>query len=116
MDNVAEFSGFSPAGIQFLIDLAKHNDRTWFEANKETYQVSLLEPALSFVVALGTRLQALAPAINIDTRTDGRGVLMRMHRDTRFSTDKSPYKTNIAGILREGQEKKMESPAYGFQL
>lgn len=116
MHTLPPFSGLPPAGMQFLADLAAHNDRAWFEAHKDEYETALLEPAQSFIVALGTRLQVLAPGINCDTRTDGRGVLVRIHRDTRFSADKSPYKTRISGLFREGQQKKMESPAFGFQF
>jgi uncharacterized protein (TIGR02453 family) len=116
MDMIPPFSGFPPAGMQFLADLAENNDRAWFEAHKDEYEQSLLEPAQSFIVALGTKLQTLANGISCDTRTDGRGVLMRIHRDTRFSADKSPYKTRISGLFREGKQKKMESPAFGFQI
>jgi uncharacterized protein (TIGR02453 family) len=76
----------------------------------------LLEPAQAFVFGLGRRLQTLAPDIRIDTRTDGTGVLMRIHRDTRFSQDKTPYKTTVSGLFWEGQQKKTESPAFGFQM
>ena len=76
----------------------------------------MIAPAQAFVAALGERLQALDPAIVVDTRTNGSGVLMRFNRDTRFSKDKSPYKTNISGMFGNGQGKKAEQPAYGFQM
>jgi len=116
MESLPPFTGFPKAGLQFLADLAENNDHNWFEAHKTAYEVSLLAPAQLFVVALGTKLQTLASGITCDTRTDGRGVLMRIHRDTRFSADKSPYKTRLAGLFREGRTKKMESPAFGFQI
>ena len=99
MDTQIAFTGFPQAGLKFLSDLAAHNERTWFEAHKEEYQKTLLEPAQAFVVALGVRLQALSNGINYDTRTDGRGVLMRIHRDIRFSQDKTPYNTHISCLL-----------------
>lgn len=116
MDTIPLFSGFPQAGMHFLADLAANNDRTWFEAHKDEYEAFLLTPAQSFIVALGAKLQTLADGISCDTRTDGRGVLMRIHRDTRFSADKSPYKTRISGLFRDGKQKKMESPAFGFQI
>jgi uncharacterized protein (TIGR02453 family) len=64
---------------------------------------------------LGNKLQGIAPDIRCDRRSDGSGVLMRIHRDTRFSNDKTPYKTNISGLFWHGR-KKTESPAFGFQL
>jgi uncharacterized protein (TIGR02453 family) len=116
MDITPAFTGFPKAGLQFLADLAQNNDRVWFEANKHIYETSLLEPAQAFIMALGKKLENLAEDIVYGPQTDGRGVLMRMHRDTRFSADKSPYKTRVSGLFREGRQKKMESPAFGFQI
>ncbi len=116
MGNLFTFTGFPQEGIQFLDDLATHNEHNWFEAHREVYQSALIEPAQAFVMALGTQLQTLLEDIHVDTRTNGAGVLMRMHRDTRFSTDKTPYKTNISGLFWEGSAKKTESPAFGFQI
>ena len=116
MESLPAFSGFPQAGIEFLANLAAHNERAWFEFHKEEYRTLLLEPAQAFVMALGAKLQTLASDIRIDTRTDGSGVLMRIHRDTRFSKNKTPYKTNISGLFWEGSAKKTESPAFGFQI
>ena len=93
-----------------------NNNKEWFQANKRTYEAALLAPAQEYVAALGSRLQELDPAIVFDTRTDGRGVLMRFYRDTRFTKDKSPYKINIAGMFTDGQGKKTTRPAYGFHM
>src|SRR5215831_4115203 len=98
MNNSLIFAGFPKAGIEFLADLAANNNRSWFESHREEYQTRALEPAQTFVTALGTKLQTLAGDIRVDTRTDGSGVLMRIHRDTRFSKDKARYKTNISGL------------------
>jgi uncharacterized protein (TIGR02453 family) len=116
MNDQTTFSGFPPEGRQFLRDLAANNNRAWFEAHKDTYQTKLLGPAVDYVVAVGARLQALDQAIRFDTRTNGQGTLMRIHRDTRFSQDKSPYKTAVAGIFWDGAGKKMERPAFGFHM
>lgn len=116
MSETDTFNGFPEAGLQFLRDIEVHNNKAWFEENRGTFDASLIAPAQDFVAALGSRLQTLDPAIVIDTRTDGRGVLMRFYRDTRFSKDKSPYKTNIAGMFSDGQGKKTERPAYGFHM
>jgi uncharacterized protein (TIGR02453 family) len=115
MDTQIAFTGFPQAGLEFLTDLAAHNERAWFEAHKKAYQEMLLEPAQAFVVALGVKLQALSSDIHYDTRTDGRGVLMRIHRDIRFGRDKTPYNTHLRGLFWEGNHKKNESPAFGFQ-
>jgi uncharacterized protein (TIGR02453 family) len=116
MGEIATFDGFPEAGLQFLRDIEVNNNKEWFEENRETFDTCLIAPAQDFVAALGSRLQEIEPAIIFDTRTDGRGVLMRFYRDTRFSKDKSPYKTNIAGMFSDGQGKKTERPAYGFHM
>jgi uncharacterized protein (TIGR02453 family) len=110
------FTGFPRDGLAFLADLAAHNERAWFVAHKQAYQSTLLEPAQAFVVVLGERLRALAPGIRADPRTDGRGTLMRLSRDTRFSDDKTPYKTELSGLFWEGDGEKTACPAFGFRL
>ncbi|MGW8249463.1 MAG: DUF2461 domain-containing protein [Anaerolineales bacterium] len=110
------FPGFPPAGIQFLSELGENNNKEWFTANKSRFEQDLLEPAVAFVAAVGEGLRAFSPAIQVDLRTNGSGTLMRIYRDVRFSKDKSPYKTSVAGMWWEGQGKKTHSPAYGFHL
>lgn len=110
------FTGFPSAGTQFMRELAQHNEKPWFEANKARYIRDVQSPALALVVALGERLQAYFPEIRYDTRTNGSGTLMRIHRDVRFSPDKSPYKTNVAMMFSAGTGKKMEGPGFGLQI
>ena len=116
MSETDSFDGFPEAGLQFLRDIEVNNNKEWFQANKGLYEAELLAPAQDFVMALGSRLQVIEPGIVFDTRTDGRGVLMRFYRDTRFSKDKSPYKVNIAGMYTDGQGKKTERPSFGFHM
>jgi uncharacterized protein (TIGR02453 family) len=110
------FTGFPPDRLAFLADLAVHNEQAWFAAHKQAYQATLLEPAQAFVSALGERLQTLAPGIHVDPRSDGRGTLMRLARDTRFSDDKTPYKIELSGLFWEGDGQKTACPAFGFRL
>jgi uncharacterized protein (TIGR02453 family) len=116
MGETVVFEGFPEAGLQFLRDIKANNNKEWFEANRDRYDTALLAPAKDFVAALGSRLQGLEPEIVIDTRTNGSGVLMRFYRDTRFSKDKSPYKTALAGLFNDGQGKKTERPSFGFHM
>ena len=111
-----EFGGFPAASQQFLAELAANNRREWFLEQRERYQRDLLAPAQAFCVALGERLQAIAPGIRYDPRANGQGSLLRIHRDTRFSRDKSPYKTVVGMLFWEGAGKKMAHPAFGFEL
>ncbi|MCB9390735.1 MAG: DUF2461 domain-containing protein [Acidimicrobiia bacterium] len=110
------FLGFSDDTLDFLADLTIHNDKEWFEANRDRYRDVVLAPAVDFVVAVGEGLQQRIPDIRFDTRTNGSGSLMRIHRDTRFSKDKSPYKTSVSGMWWQGDGKKMNRPGFGFQL
>lgn len=110
-----DFTGFSAEGLQFMRDLAANNTREWFEARKPAYIDTVQTPAVALVAALGARLQDLVPDVTVDTRTNGSGNLMRLHRDTRFSADKSPYKTHVPMMFPVGG-KKMDSPGFGLQI
>jgi uncharacterized protein (TIGR02453 family) len=110
------FNGFPSETLDFLRDLEGNNNRDWFEANKERYERVLLEPAVEFVTAVGSGLQHVAPEIQVDPRTNGQGVLMRIYRDVRFSKDKSPYKTAVSGVFTDGKGKKMTRPGFGFYM
>jgi uncharacterized protein (TIGR02453 family) len=85
---------FKPATLAFLEELAAHNERDWFEANKTRYEADVREPALAFIRAMAAPLTTISTHFSADDRKVG-GSLMRIHRDVRFSRDKSPYKTNI---------------------
>jgi uncharacterized protein (TIGR02453 family) len=110
------FNGFPKEGLEFLADLGKNNNRKWFEAHKKIYQEKVIEPAQAFVETLGAELEAVFPRINYDTRLDGSGSLMRIYRDTRFSKDKSPYRTYLGIFFWEGAGKKMENPGFFFSI
>jgi len=106
---------FSPALFTFLADLREHNDRDWFNANKARYEADLLEPALDFVEAFGPRLEAISPHFVADPRRTG-GSLFRIYRDTRFSKDKSPYKTTAGLFFRHERGKETAAPGFYLHL
>ena len=85
---------FTPALFAFLRELEANNEKAWWDANKDRYQTVVRDPALDFITDFGGRLQKLSPHFVADARTTG-GSLMRPYRDTRFSNDKTPYKTNV---------------------
>lgn len=85
------FSGFRPEAIDFLADLAQNNDRAWFQPRKADYERLLKEPMEALVAALAERFEAR----DIPLRADPKRSMFRIYRDTRFSKDKSPYKTNV---------------------
>ena len=97
----------------FLGDLATHNERAWFEQNRARYEAKVRDPFLRFLNDLEPKLRKIAPHVIVDSRPSG-GSMMRIHRDTRFSKDKSPYKTNIAAHFElEGVE---GGPAFYLHL
>ena len=111
------FEGFPVDALRFLYELSQNNDKSWFDANKQRYKENIIAHVPAFVSALGERLKAeISPGIVYDTRTNGAGSMMRIYRDTRFSKDKTPYKTNMAFAFWEGPRKKMENPSFGLQF
>lgn len=84
------FAGFSPKALAFLRGLADHNERPWFEAHRADYEAHLKAPLRAFVEEIDVRLATTVPEITGDPRRS----IFRIHRDIRFSKDKSPYKTH----------------------
>lgn len=89
------FEGFAPAAIQFLADLAEHNERAWFQPRKAEYERLLKRPMAQLCVAVAERFVARdMPLLSDPVRSP-----FRIYRDTRFSRDKSPYKTHLAATF-----------------
>jgi uncharacterized protein (TIGR02453 family) len=99
--------------FRFLGELRRHNNREWFNANKDRYLAEVRDPLLAFVTAVAPGLRAISPRIVTDPRPT-RGSLLRIYRDTRFSRDKTPYKTNAALSFRIGARN--EAPGYYLHL
>lgn len=104
---------FTKATFKFLDELTANNNREWFEANKPRYESLVREPAMEFIAAMGPVLETFAPHFHANPRKVG-GSLMRVFRDTRFSRDKTPYKTNIGVQFRHELGKDVHAP--GFYL
>lgn len=104
---------FSPELLAFLRQLKRNNKREWFTANKERFEQFAREPLLRFIADFAPRLKKISPHFVADARPTG-GSLFRIYRDTRFSRDKSPYKTWVA--MRFGHEKAKDVHAPGFYL
>ncbi len=114
MVNAHTFPGFPKRTVPFFRELATHNDRDWFAAHKAEYEAAVMEPSRAFVLAMGERLRRLSPGIKAEPRTDGS--LFRIFRDTRFSHDKSPYKTNLGIYFWEGPGPRLGNSGYYFHL
>ena len=95
---------FTRDTLAFLRDIAKHNDRAWFTANKARYEEVVKTPSEEFAAAVATKLK-MEPHV------------MRIYRDTRFAKDKSPYKTNIGiGFHRTGGRVTEGAPGYYLHI
>jgi uncharacterized protein (TIGR02453 family) len=86
---------FPPEAITFLKGLEKHNTRDWFQPRKEIFDTKLKEPMLAFVETINAEVLKFAP----EHITEPKKSVYRIYRDTRFSKDKTPYKTHLGAIF-----------------
>ncbi len=107
------FAGFPADFFLFFDQLRRNNERDWFNANKDRFQQSVLEPMSAFITAMQPRLAAISRNFVADPRPHG-GSMFRIYRDTRFSKDKTPYKTHAACHFRHAAGKNAHAP--GFYL
>ena len=108
-------NSFSPAMFTFLRELREHNDREWFNANKQRYTDTVRDPALEFIRSFETHLKKISPHFNADARPVG-GSLFRIYRDTRFSHDKTPYKTHVGIHFRHEVAQTAHAPGFYLHL
>lgn len=110
MSDETVFAGFTKETVRFYTALRRNNDRAWFEANRETYERHVLAPAKLFVTAMGRRLRTVVPGLVAVPAVNKS--IFRINRDTRFSLDPSPYKTNLGLYFWDGARSRMESAGY----
>jgi len=108
---MSRYAGFEPESIAFLEELSANNNRDWFREHKPRYEEQVLDVALRFIQSMQDPLAEFAPHfVAVPTRVGGS--LMRVYRDTRFSRDKTPYKTNVGIQFRHELAKDVHSPGY----
>ena len=90
------FPGFSAESLQFFRSLARNNNREWFLPRKPVFEQQVKQPMYGLVNRLNGAMARFAP----DYRTEPAKAVYRFYRDTRFSKDKSPYKTHMAASFR----------------
>ena len=100
-----------PALVEFLTGLAQNNTRPWFVWNKPAYDV-LREEFETLVADLVTRVARFDRKLG---PVDPKKAMFRIYRDTRFSKDKTPYKTHFSAAIRERAKKGLE-PGYYFHI
>lgn len=110
----SSFTGFTRATVSFFETLRDNNRKEWFEGNRRVFDGEVSPQARSFVVSMGERLREIAPAASAIPAIDKS--IFRIHRDTRFSPDKSPYKPHLGILFWEGSRPKLECSGFYFHL
>jgi uncharacterized protein (TIGR02453 family) len=106
---------FGPQLFRFLRDLKANNRREWFLANKDRYERHARRPMLQFITDFGPELRKISRQFVADPRPVG-GSMFRIHRDTRFARDKSPYKLMVAAQFRHVRGKNVHAPGFYLHL
>lgn len=102
---------FAPELFNFLLELRYNNHRAWFQANKHRYEILVRQPFLRFIEDFAPRLHKISPDYIAGSRS-----LFRIHRDTRFSANKSPYKTHAAAQFRHRLGQDVHVPGFYIHL
>src|ERR1041385_165329 len=106
---MAGFPGFPAEGMAFLRALQKNNRREWFQPRKQIYEEQVKAPMIELVRRVTAAMLDFAP----DYVREPEKAVFRIYRDTRFSKDKTPYKTHIAAVFhRRGMEKESGGGLY----
>jgi uncharacterized protein (TIGR02453 family) len=103
---------FRPEALAFLRNLAKHNDRAWFQPRKAQFEAELKEPMLAVIRKVTDAMMDFAPNFIRPAEKS----LFRIYRDTRFSNDKRPYKTHIAAWWSHQGLQKTSGAGYYFHV
>jgi len=106
---------FDAGLFRFLRELAQNNNKQWFEKNRQRYESDVRAPLLRFIADFGEPLARISRNYVADPRPVG-GSMFRVHRDTRFSKDKTPYKTHAAAQFRHEAGKDVHAPGFYLHL
>jgi uncharacterized protein (TIGR02453 family) len=104
--------GFTPKTLSFLRALKKNNEREWFHAHREEYEAHCRQPMIAIIEQLAKDFRSFAP----DMLADPKVSLFRQFRDTRFSEDKTPLKTNIAAVFPNRKLGRMNGAGLYFEI
>jgi uncharacterized protein (TIGR02453 family) len=109
------FNGFPKDFFGFFNELKANNNRDWFAANKVRYYESVVYPMGDYIVSIAPHLKRIAPCYKADPRAHG-GSMFRIYRDTRFSKDKTPYKTHAACHFRHEAGRDAHAPGFYMHI
>lgn len=110
---ISQFNGFPKDFFKFFNELKKNNTRDWFTANKPRYHESVVQPMGEYIVSIAPYLERISSFYKADPKPHN-GSMFRIYRDTRFSKDKTPYKTHAACHFRHKAGRDAHAP--GFYL
>jgi uncharacterized protein (TIGR02453 family) len=102
---------FTPKSLKFLRALARHNERAWFQDHRDDYESHVREPFQRLLSDLQAPLAEVSRHYRADPAKVG-GSLFRIHRDTRFSNDKTPYKTWSGARFFHERSKTVPAPSF----
>src|SRR5579863_10119253 len=108
----AVLPNFRPEALTFLRNLARNNDRAWFQPRKEQFETELKEPMLAIIRKVTEAMLDFAPPFVRPAEK----CLFRIYRDTRFSNDKRPYKTHVAAWWSHQGLEKTSGAGYYFHV
>lgn len=108
------FEGFPKQTFELLRGLRKNNSKEWFDRHRDDYDADYVEPARRFVEAIGPKLRALSRTVRYEPKVNGS--IFRIQRDTRFSKDKTPYKTHLDLWFWEGEKRGWDTPGFFLRL
>jgi uncharacterized protein (TIGR02453 family) len=108
------FKGFPPETLAFLNGIHAHNEKAWFDANRELYEAGYVAPAKAFVEEMGPKLKSIAPEVQFEAKVNGS--MSRINRDIRFSKDKRPYKEHLGLWFWHGDKRQWDVPGFWFEL
>jgi len=102
---------FSRKTIAFLKELDKNNNKVWFDQNRQRYEDEVRTPALNYIESMDQHMAKISPHFIVSAKKVG-GSLMRVHKDIRFSKDKTPYKTNVGIHFKHARGKDVHAPGF----
>ena len=106
------FTGFTDETIQFFLDLKFHNNTPYFHEQHDRYVETVQTPFYEMITDLGEEMRKIDPMMEIRPYK----CLSRIHRDTRFSRDKSPYRDHLWFLFRRAGEPREKSLFYYFEF
>ena len=108
------FEGFYSETLAFLKDLASNNNKPWFDAHRYRYERFVLNPLRALVVELTEFILTIDP--DIETAPAVNKTISRIYRDTRFSKDKTPFRSNMWIVFKRPRSDWKDGPGYFFEL